>query len=395
MHYHPTPGQYKYAIVALIWESASVLCKSSYCEKTKIRMSALPIIVSGKYQWKALRYSTSKTPMAMTTVEHSVQLGPHEMLVQTKAVSLNPADILFHSLAVSFVGDKSKAVGSDFAGVVLDSGANSKFKKGDEVYGCLFEPMTSRGVYEDFIVVNDKKHTVMRKPRKLSFVEAASLPAVIGTPYQCLIEHENLKSKNVLVLGAGTSVGTYGIQLAKQHFGAKNVVATCSSSSTERVKSYGADYVLDYTKGDQFKIDQLNHLVEKIGKFDIILDTVRDEPVLVKYDQLLKNSKQGGVFSRVGGSSTNNYDNVKYVDLLPSFFSWVFSWKAKFLSSYPKYSLVFFKNPQGLEKTVEDLVENDKLQIVIDSVFDKSEFLSAYAKLKTGKAKGKIVAEFK
>ena len=86
-----------------------------------------------------------------------------------------------------------------------------------------------------------------------------------------LLMSKDLKYKDskVLVIGGGTSVGRYLVQLAKQG-GAKEVVVTCSPRTEDVIKSLGADTIIDYTKHKTFFILFLES-VKSTGKFDYIL----------------------------------------------------------------------------------------------------------------------------
>jgi NADPH:quinone reductase-like Zn-dependent oxidoreductase len=83
-------------------------------------------------------------------------------------------------------------------------------------------------------------------PRTVELADAAALPLVGLTAWQALFEHAGLQAgQSVLVDGAGGAVGGYAVQLAA-HAGA-TVTATASARSVDRVRSYGAERIVDYT----------------------------------------------------------------------------------------------------------------------------------------------------
>ena len=83
-------------------------------------------------------------------------------------------------------------------------------------------------------------------PRGVELADAAALPSAGLTAWQSLFEHAGLRAgQSILINGAGGAVGGYAVQLAKQ--AGAIVTATASARSTGRVRSYGADRVIDYT----------------------------------------------------------------------------------------------------------------------------------------------------
>jgi NADPH:quinone reductase-like Zn-dependent oxidoreductase len=167
------------------------------------------------------------------------------VLVRVAATSFNPLDALIRSGAVREVFPVSlpHVPGIDVAGAVAELGGGvDGFAVGDPVIGFL--PMTADGAAAEFVVVPAEVLTAA--PSSIPPADAAALPAVGLTAWQALVDHADLRSgQRVLVNGAGGAVGGYAVQLAKQ-VGA-TVIATAAPRSAERVRSYGADQVVDYT----------------------------------------------------------------------------------------------------------------------------------------------------
>ena len=182
-----------------------------------------------------------------------------QVLVRVHATSFNPVDL-------KRVSGKMREVfritfpfipGGDFSGVIDSVAENiSGYQPGDEVYG-----NTESGTYAEFAAIEVNK--VSPKPRNLSHVEAASLGVVAQTALQAL-DHAHLQAgQTILIHGASGAVGSAAVQLAKVR-GAK-VIASGSSASLERLRSYGADQVFDY-KTTPFESVASN--------LDVVLDTV-------------------------------------------------------------------------------------------------------------------------
>src|SRR5262249_36283395 len=90
-------------------------------------------------------------------------------------------------------------------------------------------------------------------PAAVSFEQAASLPVAYGTAHRMLITHKTVKAGDrVLVLGASGGVGTGCVLLAKM-LGAEVIACASSDEKLKRLKSLGADQVVDYTKTDWSK----------------------------------------------------------------------------------------------------------------------------------------------
>ena len=155
------------------------------------------------------------------------------------------------------------------AGMVVRKGSRvTKFEVGDQVYGNIQnfnepEKLKKLGTLAEYVVVEEK--LVALKPIQLSFEEAASLPLALQTAIEGFKNAKFKEGDTVFVVGGAGGVGTLVVQLAKQYFGASKVVATCSTSKVEFVKSLGADMVVDYTTTKYQDIEE---------KFDFVYDTI-------------------------------------------------------------------------------------------------------------------------
>ncbi|VEU19802.1 DEKNAAC100214 [Brettanomyces naardenensis] len=365
-------------------------------------LSALPKVVDGKIKSETIAFGDSKSPYALVTVDLPVVsseelVKPTQLLVKTQAASINPIDILAEAFTPSWGRRSSpKVMGADFAGVVLQAGSSTGYKAGDKVYGCLFDPFDSNGSFSEYLRFEPEKATFFDKiPKGMSFVQAAALPMVAGTGLQAIEAHGSLKDGNVLILGAGTSVGYFAGQFAKYYYSAKFVAGTCSSKSSERVLKAGFDKTVDYGKGKVSEINDILEIVKENGKFDLVLDCVRD-PVLYGYlDSVLKPKSEGGLFAQINGSKSMNYSKVGLSDLLPQW-----SYVVEFIKSklgFSKFDIrtIFVKQDKTFGSKVDKLWTGNKFQIGIDSVHDfKTDYEEAINKVASGKVRGKVVLQF-
>jgi NADPH:quinone reductase-like Zn-dependent oxidoreductase len=129
------------------------------------------------------------------------------------------------------------------AGVVTEVGEGvSGWSAGDAVVAYL--PVTAPGAAAEYVAA--PAEALAAAPRAVELADAAALPSAGLTAWQSLFEHAGLQAgQSILINGAGGAVGRYAVQLAKQ--AGAIVTATASARSTGRIRSYGADQVIDYT----------------------------------------------------------------------------------------------------------------------------------------------------
>ena len=165
-----------------------------------------------------------------------------KVLVRIHAASVNPIDFKLASgnmrqmMPINFPW----IPGGDFSGIVEEVGSGvTGLAKGDAVYG----DASGGGAYAEFYA--GPASMIAHKPRRLSDVEAASVPLAAQTAWQGLFDHGRLeRGENVLIHAASGGVGTFAVQLARWK-GAK-VLATASADNADYVRSLGADTVIDY-----------------------------------------------------------------------------------------------------------------------------------------------------
>lgn len=181
--------------------------------------------------------------------------GDGQMLIKVAASSINPVDwkIMENSALWPAVP------GFDVAGVVEamdhDNVQCGRFQEGDGVWADLGKGLSGGqmelGAWAEYAVADCSQ--VGRKPKSMSFEDAASLPLValtdlqalrmVGAPWQNYRTHrENL---TVVVTSGSGGTGVIAIQLAKA-YGAAHIITSSSPRNADLLRSLGATLVVDY-----------------------------------------------------------------------------------------------------------------------------------------------------
>src|SRR3954452_3167302 len=171
--------------------------------------------------------------------------GAGEVRIRVAATSFNPVDdgIRGGYLQGPFPVVLPHTPGIDVAGTVDAVGdAVSNVAVGDTVVGFL--PIVADGAAAEYVIA--PAEILAPAPTSIPLADAAALPMVGLTAWQALFDDAELTAgQRVLINGAGGAVGGYAVQLGKR-IGA-HVIATASPRSSDRVRSAGADEVIDHT----------------------------------------------------------------------------------------------------------------------------------------------------
>jgi NADPH:quinone reductase-like Zn-dependent oxidoreductase len=174
--------------------------------------------------------------------------GAGEVLLRVAASAFNPVDdgIRGGYLREVFPVSLPHTPGIEVSGTVDALGAGvTRVAVGDDVIAFL--PMTSPGAAAEYVVA--PAEALAAAPTSIPLADAAALPMVGLTAWQALFDDAGLTAgQRVLVNGAGGAVGGYAVQLAKN--AGAHVIATASPRSIERVRSAGADEVIDHTAAE-------------------------------------------------------------------------------------------------------------------------------------------------
>jgi NADPH:quinone reductase-like Zn-dependent oxidoreductase len=219
---------------------------------------------------KAVRYHSYGDSGVLVYEDASTPVAePGHVVVKVAGAAFSPLDVALRSGFVreAFPVTFPHIPNYDVAGIVTEVAEGvSGWSAGDAVVAYL--PPSGPGAAAEYAVV--PAELIAAAPRSVELADAASLPSVALTAWQSLFEHGGLKDgQSILINGAGGAVGGYAVQLASQ--AGATVTATASARSADRVRSYGADRVIDYTAAP---------LPRSLGgqRFDVVLNLVRTSP---------------------------------------------------------------------------------------------------------------------
>jgi NADPH:quinone reductase-like Zn-dependent oxidoreductase len=192
-------------------------------------------------------------------------IGAAEVLVQVKAISLNPVDVktTYGKGVYGRLKDEQPLIpGWDISGIVTEVGAEvTTFKPGDEVFGMVNFPGHGRA-YAEYVTA-PAAHLAL-KPAAISHEEAAAATLAALTAWQALVTKANVQAgQRVLIHAAAGGVGHFAVQLAKE-LGAY-VIGTSSAAKRDFVLSLGADEHIDYT---QIRFE------DAVQPVDMVFDTI-------------------------------------------------------------------------------------------------------------------------
>jgi zinc-binding alcohol dehydrogenase/oxidoreductase len=294
--------------------------------------------------------------------------GPDEVLVELRAAGVNRRDLLVASGVYPF--PLPLVPGSDGAGVRLDTGeevvllpavgwGDREDAPGD---GFAFFGGPGPGTYAELIAVPEE--ALYPKPAAFTWEEAASFPLAALTAYRALIVRGGLEpGETVLVLGAGSGVSTFAVQLAVQA-GARVLVTSSSDAKIERARELGAEGGVNYATTEDWPA-----AARGLGPIDLVLDSVGST-----WQQSLDCVRKGGrvvVFGGTGGTETTLQVRLFY---------------------FAQQSLYGTQlgSPDDFASLLRAL-DNARWRPVIDSVRPLAEAEAAFARMRAGEHFGKLV----
>ena len=250
-------------------------------------------VTGGGADMKAIIFSQHGGPEVLRYAEVAdPKINATEALVRVRAVALNHLDLWVRRGLPGIAIPLPHIPGSDIAGEVVKVGELvTRAKVGQRVLlapglscgqcpQCLsgIESLCRRYTIFGYMVdggcaelVRSPEANVIPIPGDLSFEEAAAVPLVFLTAWHMLITRANLRpGEDVLVLGAGSGVGSAAIQIAKL-IGARVIATAGSEAKLQKARELGADEVINHSK--QNILDEVKRLTERRG-VDVVIEHV-------------------------------------------------------------------------------------------------------------------------
>ena len=202
---------------------------------------------------KAIGYTTPSkilTEQSLTTTQLTTpEATGHDLLIEVKAISVNPVDTKIRA-GVAPAAD-FKILGWDAVGIVKSVGDKaSLFAIGDRVF--YAGDISRDGSNAEFQLVDER--IVGKAPVSLSDAQAAALPLTSITAWEllfdrlCIPKQTTKSGKSLLIIGAAGGVGSILTQLAKKLTGLTVVGTAARTESVDWLLKLGADAVLDHSK---------------------------------------------------------------------------------------------------------------------------------------------------
>jgi len=313
---------------------------------------------------------------------------PNEVLVRVKACALNHLDLWVRRGIPGVSFPLPHIPGSDISGEIAQTGADvSTVRVGQKV---VLAPGVSCGKCAACVSGQDNRCrqftnlgymidggcaefvrapevNCLPYPENLSFEEAASIPLVFQTAWHMLLARAELQpGEDVLVLGAGSGVGSAAIQIAK-FFGARVIATVGTDEKLQKAKQLGADHLINH-KTQKIR-DEIRRITNKRG-----VNVVFEHVGTATWDDSLASLAAGGRLVTCG--ATTGYEAK--VDL-----RFLFSRQLSLLGSY--------MGTKSELHSVMRLVASGRFKPIVDRVFPLAEAAAAHAYLESSSQFGKVV----
>ena len=323
---------------------------------------------------KAITYSEYGPPevLRLKEVDRPVPKDD-EILIRVRAVEATKSDCEMRSfkfavkwfwlplrLAFGLRKPRRKILGGYFSGEVVELGNDvTEFSVGDQVFGAAGLRL---GAYGEFVAL-PSNYTIVAKPNAMSHTDAAAVPlgGLNALHFMRLAKIQD--GEKVLINGAGGSIGTHGIQIAKA-MGAE-VTAVDSTIKEDLTRRMGADHFIDYTKGNFATLGRT---------YDVIFDMVAGS----SYAANIKALNPNGRYLTA---------NPRFSVMLRSVFTNRFGQKtAKF---------TFAQESREELLTLKQMIENGKIKSIVDRVYAMEQAADAHRRVETEQRLGAVVITMK
>jgi len=294
-------------------------------------------------------------------------------LVKVSYVSINPVDHKVPEFGLARAAAMGKGPwipAGDYAGTVVATNL-PHVKPGDKVAGCGAVPKFS--TMAEYAVIEGAEN-VSKLPDGVELRDAATLGIAGQTAMQC-IEPYVKQGSHVLINGASGGTGTFGIQIAK--ILGCTVTAVCSGPNAQLCRDLGADDVIDYKS-----VDVVQELKQGGLRYDLIVDNVLvGGPIFTESHHFLKET--GRYVTIAGGPDLGSLTGMFQVMARPAWLGGV----------RRKAGFVARKADDKELVRLATWIKDGKLKPYIEKVYNLDEAADAFARLKSGRTRGKLVVK--
>lgn len=319
-------------------------------------------------------------PKALAEIDLPMPVaGPHDLLVEVRAVSVNPVDTkIRRGVAVT----EPRVLGWDASGIVRAVGSEvTLFAPGDEVF--YAGDLTRPGSNSEYQAVDER--IVGRKPANLGFAEAAALPLTSITAWELLFDRLRVEEgggagKSLLVIGAGGGVGSILVQLARTLTGL-TIIGTASRDVTrDWVRELGAHHTVDHTQPLQPQLKALG-----FDNVDIVISLTHTDQHFAQIVEVLAPQGQLALI-----------DDPATLDVVPlKRKSISLHWELMFTRSM--YQTADMVHQHELLNRVAGMIEDGTLKTTLSEhagALTVDNLRRVHALIESGRAHGKIVLEY-
>jgi NADPH2:quinone reductase len=327
---------------------------------------------------RAIQIQASGGPEVLTFADVAAPALKREadVLVRVRAAGINPVDTKMRAKAELYGLRLPAVLGCDGAGVIEAVGADvNDLKPGDEVYYSRPPFGTVPGNYAEYAVVDSR--LVAKKPKTMSFEQAAAAPLVLITAWEALHDRARIRPGQTVLVHAGAGgVGHVAIQVAR--LAGATVAATVGSDEKAAfVESLGADNAI-YYKDENFA-DEVMNWTDGEGA-DIVLDTVGGKT----FEQSFLAARfYGDVVTLLAPPADTNWGLARNRNLRVSF---------ELMLTPVFANLDYALEHQGeILRRCAELIDAGKLRVHVHETLPLARAADAHRLLESGKVLGKVV----
>jgi NADPH:quinone reductase-like Zn-dependent oxidoreductase len=298
----------------------------------------------------------------------------NEVLIKVHAVTVTTADTEIRMLKLPplysipmrlYLGftrpTRMTILGTEFAGEIVAAGKDvTGYKPGDQVFGYAGFGM---GTYAEYMCQPERPSglgsVLAIKPANVTYEEAAAV-VLGGLEALHSLRMANIQiGQAVLINGAGGSIGTCAVQLAR-HYGAE-VTAVDITGKLEMLRSIGAEHVIDYTQEDFTRSGRI---------YDVIFDTVGK----ASFSGSMRSLKENGTYLNVNPGPFDRI-RMRWTSMMSS--KRLIPWSA----GYTVTNLLALK----------EIIEADAIKAIIDRRYPLEQVAEAHRYVESGQKKGNVV----